>query len=190
MPLPEPQILRYTRWLERERGLKFDATTTTGYDEMWRWSVADLRAFWGSIWDYFDVRSPTPYSRVLVDEVMPGAQWFPGARLNYAAQVLRHAQAAHAAGHRAIIFQSERLRERGEMQTLEWPELRRQVGALAAAFKHMGVAPGERVCAYLPNVPQTVVAFLACASVGAVWSVCSPDMGPVAVLDRFAQIEP
>ncbi len=190
MPLPEPQILRYTRWLERKRGLTFDPTTTTGYDELWRWSVADLPAFWDSIWHYFDVQSPTPYSQVLVDEVMPGAKWFPGAQVNYAAQVLRHVDAAHAAGHPAIVFQSERLRERGQMQELSWPELQRQVGALAAALKRMGVVPGDRVCAYLPNVPQTVVAFLACASVGAVWSVCSPDMGPVAVLDRFVQIEP
>ena len=190
MPLPEAQILRYTRWLERERGLKFDPTTTAGYDELWRWSIADLSAFWGSIWDYFDVRSPTPHSQVLVDEVMPGATWFPGAQVNYAAQVLRHADTAHAAGHPAIVFQSERLRERGEMQELSWPELKRQVGAFAAALRRLGINPGDRVCAYLPNVPQTVVAFLGCASVGAVWSVCSPDMGPVAVLDRFRQIEP
>ncbi len=190
MALPEPQIIRYTRWLESERGLKFDATTTAGYDELWRWSVADLSAFWGSIWNYFDVRSPTAHSQVLVDEVMPGASWFPGAQVNYAAQVLRHADGAHAAGHPAVIFQSERLRERGQMQELSWPELKRQVGAFAAALQRMGVQPGDRVCAYLPNVPQTVVGFLACASVGAVWSVCSPDMGPIAVLDRFRQIEP
>ncbi len=190
MPLPEPQILRYTRWLARERGLNFNPTTNAGYDELWRWSVADLRAFWGSIWDYFDVHSPTPYGTVLEHEVMPGAKWFPGAQVNYATQVLRHADSAHAAGHPAIVFQSEHLRERGVLQELGWPELKRQVGAFAASLKRMGVVPGDRVCAYLPNVPQTVVAFLGCASVGAVWSVCSPDMGPVAVLDRFRQIEP
>ncbi len=190
MSLPEPQIQRYIRWLARERGLNFNATTSAGYAELWRWSVADLGAFWGSIWDYFDVRSPTPYSTVLEQEVMPGAKWFPGAQVNYAAQVLRHADSAHAAGHPAIVFQSERLRELGQMQELSWPELKRQVGAFAAGLQRMGLNPGDRVCAYLPNVPQTVVAFLACASVGAVWSVCSPDMGPVAVLDRFRQIEP
>ena len=190
MRLPEPQILRYTGWLARARDLNFDPTTTAGYDALWRWSVADLRAFWGSIWDYFDVRSPTPYSTVLAEEVMPGAQWFPGAQVNYAAQVLRHTEAAHAAGHPAIIFQNERLAQHGELQELSWRELKRQVGAFAAALQRMGVVPGDRVCAYLPNVPQTVVAFLGCASVGAVWSVCSPDMGPVAVLDRFRQIEP
>jgi acetoacetyl-CoA synthetase len=190
MPLPEPQILRYTRWLKSHRGLAFDPTTTEGYDTLWRWSVADLPAFWESIWQYFDVQSPTPHSQVLADAAMPGAKWFPGAQVNYAAQVLRHAAAAHAAGHPAIVFQNERLRERGQMQELSWPQLQAQVGAFSAALKRLGVLPGDRVCAYLPNVPQTVVAFLACASVGAVWSVCSPDMGPVAVLDRFVQIEP
>ena len=190
MPLPEPQITRYTRWLARERGLPFDATTTEGYDALWRWSVGDLRVFWASIWDYFDVQSPTPFQTVLVDEVMPGARWFPGAQVNYAQQVFRHAAAAHAAGHPAIVFQNERMRERGQMDELSWPELQRQVASLAAHLKRLGVQPGDRVCAILPNTPHTAVAFLAVASVGAIWSICSPDMGPVAVLDRFVQIEP
>ena len=190
MTRPEPQILRYTRWLESVRGLQFDPTTHAGYDALWRWSVTDLNAFWRSVWDYFDVRSPTPFSAVLADDRMPGARWFPGAQVNYAAQLLRHADAAHAAGHPAVLFQNEALRARGEQRTLGWPELRSQVGAFAAALQRLGVVPGDRVCAFLPNVPETVVAFLACASVGAVWSVCSPDMGPVAVLDRFRQIEP
>ena len=190
MTLPEPQITRYTRWLARQRGLHFDATTTDGYDALWRWSVGDLRAFWGSVWDYFDVQSPTPFDTVLVDEVMPGARWFPGAQVNYAQQVFRHADVAHAAGHPAIVFQNERLRERAELQQISWPDLRRQVASLAAHLKRLGVQPGDRVGAILPNLPQTAVAFLAVASVGAIWSVCSPDMGPVAVLDRFVQIEP
>jgi acetoacetyl-CoA synthetase len=190
MPSPEPRVLLYTRWLERERGLRFDPTTHEGYDALWRWSVRDLNAFWSSIWDYFELQSPTPYERVLAAEVMPGARWFAGAQVNYAQQVLRHADAADAAGHPAILFMDEHLLERGEVQPLSWRELRRQVGALAAALIDMGVRPGDRVCAFLPNVPQTVVAFLGCASVGAIWSVCSPDMGPVAVLDRFRQIEP
>ncbi len=191
MPLlPEPQITRYTRWLAQQRGLHFDAHTTEGYDALWRWSVADLRAFWGSIWDYFELQSPTPHETVLVDVVMPGARWFPGAQVNYAQQVFRHADAAHAAGHPAIVFQNERLRERGEMVQMSWPELRRQVASLAAHLKRLGVQPGDRVCAILPNTPHTAVAFLAVASVGAIWSVCSPDMGPVAVLDRFEQIAP
>ena len=190
MPLPEPQILRYTRWLARERGLDFDATTTAGYDALWRWSITDLRAFWGSIWDYFAIESATPYETELVAPVMPGARWFPGAQINLARQVFRHADAAHAAGHPALVFQNERMRLAGEIQQISWPQLRRQVGSLAAALAGMGVQRGDRVCAFLPNTPHTIVAFLACASLGAIWSVCSPDMGPLAVLDRFRQIEP
>ena len=183
-------ITRYTEWLARERGLHFDASTTDGYDALWRWSVGDLRAFWGSVWDFFEMHSPTPFSTVLETEVMPGARWFPGAQVNYAQHLFSHAEAAHAAGHPAIVFQNEAMQARGELQRIEWPELRREVAALASALQRMGVQRGDRVGAFLPNVPQTVVAFLACASLGAVWSVCSPDMGPVAVLDRFRQIEP
>jgi acetoacetyl-CoA synthetase len=142
------------------------------------------------VWDYFDIESPTPFARVLAEPVMPGARWFEGAQVNYARQVLRHAEASHAAGHPAIVFQNERLRERGQMQELGWIELRRQVASLAAALRGMGVQRGDRICAFLPNTPHTVVAFLATASLGAIWSVCSPDMGPLAVLDRFRQIEP
>jgi len=188
--LAEPQILKFTRWLERQRGLRFDPTTIEGYDAMWRWSVSDLEAFWGSVWDYFGIESPTPFARVLAEPVMPGARWFEGAQVNYARQVLRHAGAAHATGHPAIVFQNERMRERGQMQELGWIELRRRVASLAAALRGMGVQRGDRVCAFLPNTPHAVVAFLATASLGAIWSVCSPDMGPLAVLDRFRQIEP
>ncbi len=190
MSLPTPQILHYAAWLERERGLCFDATSSEGYDAFWRWSVDDLEAFWGSIWDYFEVESPTPYSAVLADAAMPGARWFSGAQVNYAQQVFRHADAADAAGHPAIVFQNETMQQRGELLEISWPELRCQVASLAAHLRRLGIVPGDRVCAFMPNTPQTAVAFLAVASVGAVWSVCSPDMGPVAVLDRFRQIEP
>ena len=190
MNLPEPQINRYLRWLKETRGLHFDASTTEGYEALWRWSVSDLSAFWGSVWDYFELQSPTPFTSVLASEVMPGARWFEGAQLNYAQQVFRHADAAHAAGHPALVFQNEAMQARGELTEVSWPELRRQVASLAAELKRLGVQPGDRVCAFLPNIPQTAVAFLASASLGAVWSVCSPDMGPVAVLDRFRQIEP
>ena len=183
-------ILRYTRWLASEHGLPFDPTTVEGYDALWRWSVSDLRAFWGSIWQYFGITSPTPFATVLEDEVMPGARWFAGAQVNYAQHLFSHCDAAHAAGHPAIVFQNEAMRARGEMQQIAWPELRRQVASLAAELQRMGVQRGDRVCAFLPNIPQTAVAFLATASLGAIWSVCSPDMGPVAVLDRFRQIEP
>jgi acetoacetyl-CoA synthetase len=183
MTLPHtPRIALYQRWLQQQRGLRF-----ASYDELWSWSTIELHAFWTSIWDYFQIQSPTPYETVLDTPAMPGAHWFPGAQVNYVAQVLRHANAAHAAGHPAVVFQNERMAAPAE---LSWPELRRQVGAFAAQLRAAGVRPGDRVCAYLPNTPQTLVAFLATASLGAIWSVCSPDMGPVAVLDRFRQIAP
>ena len=186
----EARITRYLRWLAAERGLHFDASTTEGYDALWRWSVTDLRAFWGSIWDHFEIESPTSYQSVLADEVMPGARWFAGAQVNYAQHLFRHADAAFAAGHPAIVFANEAMHERGELVETSWLELRCQVASLAAALQQMGVQPGDRVCAFLPNTPQAAVAFLACASLGAIWSICSPDMGPVAVLDRYRQIEP
>ncbi len=185
MPQPEAQITRYQRWLHNQRGLQFDS-----YDALWRWSVSDLVGFWRSIWDYFDIHSPTPYRAVLDRPVMPGAQWFDGAQLNYAQHLFSHADVAHAAGHPAIVFADEALLVAGTLREITWPELRRQVASCAAAFKSLGVQRGDRVCAVLPNVPETIVVFLACASLGAIWSVCSPDMGPVAVLDRFRQIEP
>ena len=185
MPLPEPRLAVYQRWLERERGLRFE-----DHDSLWRWSVTDLDAFWQSIWDHFDLQSPTPHTAVLAEERMPGARWFPGAQVNYTRQVLRHADAAHAAGHPALVFADEAMLARGVLREVSWPQLRRQVAHFAAALRRMGVQPGDRVGAYLPNTPQTAAAFLAVASIGAVWSVCSPDMGPLAVLDRFRQIEP
>ena len=181
-PATPPRITAYQQWLAQRHGLRF-AT----YDDLWRWSTTDLRAFWQSIWDWFDIESPTPHRAVLEAEVMPGARWFSGAQLNYARQVLRHADAAHAAGHPAIVFQNERM---AAPVAMPWPELRRQVGCFAARLRDAGVVPGDRVCAYLPNTPHTVVALLATVSLGAIWSVCSPDMGPVAVLDRFRQIAP
>ena len=184
------RITVFTGWLARERGLHFDVSSPAGYDAMWRWSVSDLPGFWEAVWQFYDLQSPTPYTAVLADAQMPGARWFQGAQLNYAQQVFRHADAAHAAGHPAIVFQNERMQQRGELGALSWPELRRQVASLAAHLKRLGIQPGDRVAAFLPNTPQTAIAFLAVASVGAVWSVCSPDMGPVAVLDRFRQIEP
>lgn len=190
MPTQRPRILRYTDWLARERGLHFDPTTHEGYEALWRWSVTDLEGFWRSIWDHFDLRSPAPFDKALSVDAMPGARWFEGAQINFAAQVFRHADTAHAAGHPAILFQNERLRASGALTAVSWPELRQQVASLAASLVALGVRPGDRVCAFLPNTPQAVVAFLATASVGAVWSVCSPDMGPLAVLDRFRQIEP
>lgn len=173
----DAKITRFVDWLGRERGLSF-----ADYDALWRWSVDDLEGFWGAVWDYFGVVSPTPRGRVLADARMPGAQWFPGVTLNYVDQVFRHATGARP----AIVFRNEG----GEHREIAWAELRRQVGALAATLKAMGVQRGDRVVAYLPNIPETVVAFLAVASLGAIWSACSPDMGRIAVLDRFRQIAP
>ncbi|MBI5924299.1 MAG: acetoacetate--CoA ligase [Aquabacterium sp.] len=176
-----PQIRLYQDWLRTQHGLSFD-----DYDALWQWSVNDQQAFWQSIWDYEGMQSPTPYSAVLSEARMPGARWFPGAQVNYAQRVLRHVDAAQAAGVPAIVSDNEL----GQARELSWPELRRQVASMALALKDLGVQKGDRVAAYLPNVPETVVAFLACASVGAIWSVCAPDMGTQAVTDRFQQITP
>ena len=176
-----PLIRLYQDWLRATRGLSFD-----NYDALWRWSVTDLEGFWRSIWDYADVRSPAPPATVLAERRMPGAVWFPGTRVNYAREVLRHVDAAHAAGQPAIVSEDER----GTVREMSWPELRRQVASVALELRALGVRRGDRVAAYLPNVPETIVAFLACSSIGAVWSVCAPDMGAAAVVDRFRQIEP
>jgi len=176
-----PQIRLYQDWLRQHKGLTFDS-----YDALWRWSTTDLNAFWQSIWDYFDLRSPTPHQAALVKNTMPGAQWFTGAHVNYAQQVFRHVEAAHAAGFVALVSRNEQ----GLHQELSWPELKRQAASLALHLKAQGLQPGDRVAAYLPNIPQAMVAFLATVSLGGVWSICAPDMGTRAVLDRFAQIEP
>ncbi len=176
-----PQIRLYQEWLSQQRGLSFDS-----YDALWRWSNTDLDAFWKSIWDYFDIQSPVAPTDVLVKNTMPGAQWFPGVQVNYAQQVLRHVDAAHAAAQPAIISRNEK----SEHRELGWPALRQQVASLALHLRAQGLEPGDRVAAYLPNVPEAMVAFLATVSIGGVWSICAPDMGTNAVLDRFRQIEP
>ena len=176
-----PQIRLYQDWLRDQRGLSF-----ASYHELWRWSITDLDAFWQSIWDYFQMQSPTPHTAVLARNVMPGAVWFPGAQTNYAHQVLRHVQPAHAAGFAAVISRNEK----GQHREISWPELRRQVASMALHLQAQGVQPGDRVAAYLPNIPEAMVAFLATVSIGGVWSICAPDMGTNAVLDRFKQIEP
>jgi acetoacetyl-CoA synthetase len=167
----------YMDWLAADRGLRF-----AGYDELWRWSVDELEAFWESLWQYFQIQSATPYARVLSGREMPGARWFEGATLNYAEHVFRNA----AADRPAAIFRSER----HPLTEISWAELEAQVGSVAAALRRLGVGPGDRVVGYIPNIPQALVAFLAAASLGAVWSSCSPDFGSPSVIDRFQQIEP
>jgi acetoacetyl-CoA synthetase len=170
-------LTRYMRWLAETRGVE-----TADYDALWRWSVNDLDGFWASIWDYFDVRASKPYDRVLGERAMPGAEWFPGAELNYAEHIFRDKDDAAIA-----------IRHAGELRELDdmtWGELRDLTARLAAGLRSLGVQRGDRVVAYLPNIPETIAAFLACASIGAVWSSCSPDFGARSVVDRFEQIEP
>jgi acetoacetyl-CoA synthetase len=171
------RMTEFMRWLERERGLSF-----AGYGELWQWSVDDLDGFWSAIWEFFDVQADGDPSPVLGSREMPGAQWFPNTSLNYA----EHVFAGKDDAATAILHASE-LRELGE---LSWGELRSQVAATAAGLRGLGVGRGDRVVAYVPNIPEAIVAFLATASIGAVWSSCSPDFGPASVVDRFAQIEP
>lgn len=180
-PTPErisrSQMRRYMDWLSRERGLTF-----SDYDSLWRWSITDLDAFWASLWDYFDIKAYKPYRAVLAKRTMPGAEWFPGAELNFVDQVLRHETDRRP----AVLYASE---QQG-LQEMSWRSLREQVASVAALLRQRGIRRGDRVVAFAPNTPETLVAFLATVSIGAIWSVCSPDMGLNAVLDRFRQIEP
>jgi acetoacetyl-CoA synthetase len=152
------------------------------YGGLWRWSVDDLEGFWAAVWEHFDVQASEPYERVLGRREMPGAEWFPGSRLSYAEHFFR----GRDDGAVAIRHASE-LRELSEWT---WGELRAQTARLAAGLRALGVSPGDRVAAYMPNIPETIAAFLATASIGAVWSSAAPEFGARSVVDRFAQIEP
>lgn len=178
---PVPQMRLFTQWLENNRGLNF-----ADYEKLHRWSVTDLAGFWQAIWDYAEVESPTSVIEVLGDERMPGVRWFAGAEVNYAQHVFKHAEAADAAGQPAIVAENEN----GDHTILSWSELRRQTASLAFELRQSGIGRGDRVAAYLPNIPAAVVGLLACASIGAIWTLCSPDMGLNAVLARFRQIGP
>jgi len=180
-PTPEmverSQLTRYIRWLADNRDLHF-----TDYHELWRWSTTEIEEFWGTLWEYFEVISDGPHEDVLAERVMPGARWFEGANLNYAEHIFR----GKADTEVAVVYASE-LRELSE---LRWGELREQVAAVREGLQSLGVRKGDRVVAYLPNGPEALIAFLATASLGAIWSSCSPDFGPGSIVDRFAQIEP
>ncbi|KNB49985.1 acetoacetate--CoA ligase [Streptomyces caatingaensis] len=156
------------------------------YAALHRWSVAEPERFWRALTEWCDVRFSTPSERVLADRSMPGAVWFPGATLSYAEHALRAAEDPARAGEPALLHTGEN----HEPQPVTWAELRSQVGSLAAALRRLGVRPGDRVSGYLPNVPEAVVALLATAAVGAVWTSCAPDFGARSVLDRFQQVEP
>jgi len=170
------EIARFLDWLRRERGLAFD-----GYDELHRWSVEDLEGFWSAVAEFYAVRFATPPERVLGRREMPGAEWFPGATLNYA---------EHAVGgpdDEVAVLAYSQTRDRVE---LTWEQLRDQVARARAGLARLGVGRGDRVVAYLPNIPEALVAFLATASLGAIWASCAPEFGARSVVDRFGQVEP
>jgi acetoacetyl-CoA synthetase len=166
----------YMQWLRAEKSLFFK-----DYQGLWEWSVENIPDFWESIWEFFDLKASSPYGAVL-EGAMPRARWFAGAHLNYAEHVFRNMSTDRP----ALMFQSETR----PFTKLPWDELYASVASVASALRRMGVKKGDRVVAFLPNIPETLIAFLATASIGAVWSSCSPDFGTRSVVDRFKQIEP
>lgn len=177
MDVAHARITDFARWAERRTGLTFP-----DFRALWQWSVDDLGGFWRSVWDYFEVASASDPGPALAVDTMPGAVWFPQARLNYVDHVVRNARADRP----AVVYENEA----GDRETLSWAELTRQTGALAATLRSLGVGPGDRVVGYLPNVPEAIVAFLATASVGAVWAACGQDYSASAALDRLGQLDP
>ena len=172
------QLGRFLDFVRDTRGRDLD-----GYDELFAWSVSDLEGFWGALWDFFGVRAHTPYERVLGSREMPGAEWFAGATLNYAEHMLGTEDDTHEL---AVLARSQ---TRAPLE-LTFGELREQVARARAGLERLGVGPGDRVVAYLPNIPETLVAFLATASLGAVWATCATEFGPRSVIDRFGVVEP
>lgn len=170
-------IVRYMKWLQDNKNLKFD-----NYESLRQWSVEHIEDFYESIWQFFEIESGTAYQQVLNSHKMPGAKWFNGATLNYAEHVFR----SYSDKHPAIISESETR----ALTELSWADLQNQVAKMAAYLRSLGVEEGDRVVAYMPNIPETAVAFLAACSMGAVWSAASPDFGTGSVLDRFQQISP
>lgn len=173
----EATITRYMRWLNKEKGHQFSS-----YNELWDWSVTDLEGFWQSIWDFYEVIASSDYEKILSERKMPGAKWFQGATLNYTEHIFRNSDLETP----AVIFQSE-LRP---LETWSWKKLYQEVASFANGLRKIGVKKGDRVAAYMPSTPEALVAFLACASIGAIWSVASPDFGSDTVVSRMKQIEP
>ncbi|MFF3493910.1 acetoacetate--CoA ligase [Streptomyces sp. NPDC002795] len=180
--IADAQITRFQAWAAEQHG----APAAGGYEALHHWSVTELETFWKAVTEWFDVRFTHPYARVLGSRDMPGAEWFPGATLNYAAHALRTADDPARADTPAILH----VDETHEPRPVTWSELRGQVGSLAAELRALGVRPGDRVSGYLPNIPEAAAALLATAAVGAVWTSCAPDFGARSVLDRFQQVEP
>ena len=173
----DTNLSRFAKWLAFERGLQFDS-----YEAMWKWSVSQIEDFWQAMWDYFSIQSSARHTRVLGKRTMPGAEWFPGARLNYAQHILRNERA----GANAILFMTESTALTG----VPWESFAEQVRILATRLRELGVQPGDRVVAYMPNIPQTMVAMLATTAIGAIWACCSPDFGSRGVIDRIQQLSP
>jgi acetoacetyl-CoA synthetase len=170
---------RYLAWLEAKRDLAFE-----GYDNLWRWSVDEPGAFWHTVWDHFEVIASAPPTTDLADARMPGARWFPGARLNYAEHALR---LPGRAGEDVVVLGRSQTRDATDLTAAE---LRDQVARCRAGLVRLGITRGDRVAAFLPNVPEAIVALLATASLGATWTSCAPEFGTRAVIDRFGQVEP
>jgi acetoacetyl-CoA synthetase len=173
------RVGRYLDWLEREHGRRFET-----YDPLWQWSTTDLDGFWRSMWDHMDVRSSAPFSSALADARMPGARWFPGARLSWAEHALRLASRNE---QDVVVIGLSQTRDR---VALTVSELRDQVARARAGLQRLGVSRGDRVAAFMPNVPEALVALLATASLGAIWTSCAPEFGVRSVVDRFSQVDP
>jgi len=172
------EIGRLMNWFEAERGVAL-----ADYDALWKFSVTDLEGFWGGLAEFYGIRFRSPYERVLAERTMPGARWFTGARLNYA----EHLVGLDEDRDRVAVLARSQTRPPVE---LTFGELREQAARARAGLQRLGVGEGDRVVAYMPNIPETLVAFIAVASLGAVWATCAPEFGPRSVIDRFAQIEP
>jgi len=171
-------ITHFAAWVEEHRSVR----VTESYDQLWRWSVDDIEGFWAAIWEYFDVQFSGSAEPVLADASMPGARWYPDAQLNYAEHIFRGRDPEAV----AILHADERT----ATGSWTWGELHDQTARIAAGLRRLGVGRGDRVAAYLPNVPETVAAFLAVASIGAIWTSAAPEFGAKAVVERFAQVEP
>jgi acetoacetyl-CoA synthetase len=168
---------KFMKWLDETRGVSLQS-----YQDLWKWSTTNIEGFWSAIWHFYQMKAHTPYDEVLIERKMPGAQWFPGATINYAEHIFRQAVPEKP----AIIYETE-IRPLGE---LTWSQLQKDTAAIAEYLKSIGVKRGDRVAAYASNIHETVTAFLACASIGAIWSSCAPEFGIMSVIDRFKQIEP
>ncbi len=171
------RLIHYMTWLSKSHNLHF-----TTYDELWEWSTSEFQSFWESMTEYFEINFHHPYSAISSEDPMPNTRWFPGATLNYAEHIFRHADTPSP----AIIYTSEE----GTIHEMSWIELTVAVASMANYLTSLGIGKGDRVVAFIPNIPEATIAFLACCSLGVIWSSCSPDFGAESVVERFQQIHP